>query len=342
MTHARSILSVAAALIAVAACHRDDDRPARPDAPAPAAAVDPGPAATATPAAVDPAVLARGDYLVNVVMNCGGCHTPMTADGRPDDARRLAGGLEVREPFGTWRSPNITQDRRTGIGDWTDAEIAAAIREGVRPSGDRLYPIMPYTFYRDLADDDVAAIVAYLRTVPAVTHAVAGNTELALPRPALPPPSGRAPAATPAARGAYLASLMTCGHCHTPLDATGAPDRTRPMAGGMAFDLPPFLGTGQVFAANLTSDPETGLGRRSDDELARAITALVKHDGTPVVGPMALMGARWSTLRPDDVAALVAYLRTVPPVVNHVPPSTFVPAAAPPAPAAGPGDGPTR
>lgn len=290
------------------------------------------PTVAATPAApssapADARTIARGDYLVNTVMACGACHTPLGADGRPDPTRLFAGGLEIPETFGTWRSPNITQDRRTGIGDWTDAEIAAAIREGRKPSGDRLYAIMPYAYYHAMSDDDVGAVVAYLRTVEPVEQAVAGNTDLKLPKIPMPPAPGKRPGTSPVERGAYFASLMHCGQCHTPMSPEGSPDMSRPLAGGMEFPMPPFLGTGSVFAANLTPDETTGVGGWTDEELLRSITSLTKRDGEPIAGPMAMLGARWRELEPADATAVVAYLRTLTPVANRVPASTFRPIA---------------
>lgn len=321
----------------MAACKKDE--PSASPAPPPVKA--PPPAAAEPPKApADPAVLARGEYLVTVVMNCAACHTPIGPTG-PDLSKLFAGGLEITESFGTWRSPNITQDRKTGIGDWTDAQIAAAIREGKRPSGDLMYPIMPYPFYNALSDDDIKAVVAFLRTIPAIEHAPKGSDELKLPKAPVPKPTGAAPAADPIAQGAYYATLAHCSQCHTPMGPQG-PELSKAMAGGQVFTLPQ-MGTGEFVASNVTPDPATGIGKWTDEQVAAAITKLTRPDGKPIMGPMALLGMNWGRLEPAHVAGMVAWLRALPPVVNKLPASTFVPhppppgaEAAPPAPPAPP------
>ena len=96
----------------------------------------------------------------------------------PDFANAGAGGLEMPETIGTWRTPNITPDKGTGIGNWTDEQIIAAVREGVRPDGKKLYPIMPYMNYNVMTDDDAKALVAFLRTLKPVERTVAPNKDL--------------------------------------------------------------------------------------------------------------------------------------------------------------------
>jgi mono/diheme cytochrome c family protein len=278
----------------------------------------------------DPAVLARGDYLVNVVMNCAACHTPMGPAG-PDMAKRFAGGLEITEPFGTWRSPNITQDKKTGIGGWTDEQIATAIREGKRPNGDQLFPIMPYPFYHSLSDADVKAVVAFLRTIPAMENTVAGNTDLKLPKVPMPKPKGEAPAADPVAQGAYYSTIMHCGQCHTPMDEkTGAPQTDKLMSGGQKFNLPPVMGTGDLFASNITPDKKTGIGSWSDDDITNAMTKLKHKDGAPIFGPMALLGMNWSKMEAGDLKNVVTWLHSLKPIENKVAKSTFKPKGPPP------------
>jgi hypothetical protein len=119
----------------------------------------------------DAKVLERGQYLVSLA-GCAMCHMPMGPNG-PDFSRAFAGGMEVPEKFGTWRAPNITPHKGSGIGAWSDEEIINAIRMGVRPDGSKLYPIMPYLNYNRLTDDDAKAIVAFLRMVPPVDNVVA-------------------------------------------------------------------------------------------------------------------------------------------------------------------------
>ncbi len=325
-----SLVCVGSAL--VAGCEEkkpaEEQKPAASaSASAAAAAVDAAAAPVAK--AADPAIVARGDYLVNVVMNCGACHTPMGPQG-PDMAKKFAGGLEIPEEFGTWRSLNITQDKKTGIGGWTDEQIATAIREGKRPNGDQLYPIMPYPFYNTLSDADVKAVVAYLRTIPPVENAVAGVTDLKLPKVPVPKPSGKEPESTPVAQGAYYATLMHCGQCHTPMDPkTMAPIADKPMAGGQKFSMPMF-GTGELYAANITPDKKTGLGGWTDDDYMNAISKLKHKDGSPIMGPMSLLGMNWNKMQPEHMKDVLAWMKDLKPIENKVPKSTFKPKGPPP------------
>jgi mono/diheme cytochrome c family protein len=268
-------------------------------------------------------------------MGCEQCHTPFKGPA-PDHSKRYAGGLEVPEVFGTWRSPNISQDKDTGIGGWTDEQIIDAIRLGKRPDGEQLYPIMPYLFYNAMSDSDAKAIVAYLRTVPAVNHTVE-RVELKLPKIPAPPAKGTEPdTADAVAHGGYLANMMHCAACHTPMSPEG-PDMSRAFAGGMELELPP-LGEGKLYTANLTSDKKTGIGAWSDEEIVAAIRQMKKRDGSMIMPPMALYQGGWAMMTDADVNHLVAFLRSLPAIANAVPASTFKPHAAPPA--APPGDAP--
>ena len=111
--------------------------------------------------------LERGTYLMNSVVACGNCHTPQTPDG-PAPSMELAGQKVVEDAAMTAFAPNITPDKETGIGNWTDEELIVAIREGRRPDGSIIGPPMPFPSYRHMSDEDGKAIVAYLLQVPAV------------------------------------------------------------------------------------------------------------------------------------------------------------------------------
>jgi len=260
----------------------------------------------------------RGRYLVEGLGACANCHTPK-GPGGDLAARRFAGGFEVDEPpFGTWIAPNITPDRETGIGGWTDAEIARAIREGKHRDGHTLGPPMPFAQYRRLSDRDVRAMVAYLRTLPAVRNAVPRSrytvplpTSYGLPVTSVPDPSRE----DPAKYGEYLTGPVAhCVACHTPLTADGQPDEARRFAGGFAFVGP----RGTVYSSNLTPHAETGLGRWADAEIARAIVYGTKRTGGTLSAPMP-----WpyyaGRVSDADVRAIVAYLRTLPAIANAVP-----------------------
>ena len=129
-----------------------------------------------TPAgAADPAAIARGKYLVTIA-SCHDCHTPGYFLGKPDMGRFLGGsevGFEV-PGLGVFHGPNLTPDKGTGLGNWTDAEIVAAIQKGQRPDGRMLAPTMPSPAFANLTKQDVDAIVAFLRSLPPVANKVPG------------------------------------------------------------------------------------------------------------------------------------------------------------------------
>jgi mono/diheme cytochrome c family protein len=132
-------------------------------------------ASASTAAAADPAAIARGKYLVTVA-SCHDCHTPGYFLGKPDMARYLGGsdvGFEL-PGLGVFHGPNLTPDKETGLGAWTDAQILTALQTGVRPDGRVLAPIMPWRAFASLTRPDAEAIVAYLRSVPPVSHKAPG------------------------------------------------------------------------------------------------------------------------------------------------------------------------
>nr|HEX4317166.1 c-type cytochrome [Kofleriaceae bacterium] len=247
-------------------------------------------------------LVARGKYLA-ALGGCGGCHE---AD--------YAGGLEVPEPFGTWRSPNITPDEATGIGTWSDDQILQGIREGVRPDGSHMYPIMPYLLYNRLTDSDGRALVAFLRALPAVGRTSPPN-QLELPQPHAAIPANE-PDFTddPYRHGEYLAAVMLCSHCH----ATPGGDPSKAFAGGMKLD--------GVVAPNITSDRATGIGTWTEEQIAQALQTMTRPDGRVIQGPMQLMLTGWSQMTAPDRGAVAAYIHQLPPVKNPVQASTLPPA----------------
>ena len=127
------------------------------------------------PALADDAAVARGKYLVTIG-GCQDCHTPGHFLGKPDMARALGGsevGFEM-PGLGTFYGPNLTSDKATGLGAWTDEQIVTAIQTGVRPDGRVLAPIMPWRALSVLTKPDAAAVVAYLRSLPPVANKVPG------------------------------------------------------------------------------------------------------------------------------------------------------------------------
>jgi len=268
--------------------------------------------------------VARGEYLARAA-DCTACHT---APG----AKELAGGLGFKLPFGTLYSTNITPDKDTGIGNYSDAEFIAAVRQGIRRDGARLYPAMPYTSYSYLSDADVLAIKAYLFSRPAVHAAVPANT-LAFPfdqRWAMigwamvfnrdtrfAPNASQSPEWN---RGAYLAeALAHCGECHTPRNVAFALDNRNKFAGAVTAGWRAF---------NITSDKATGIGGWRDEDLADYLASGHAPGHGTASGPMGeAVDHSFRYLAPADIGAIVAYLRSVPAIASPDLPATSAPVA---------------
>jgi mono/diheme cytochrome c family protein len=252
-------------------------------------------------------VLERGAYLMNAVAACGNCHTPFGPQG-PDMSQQLAGRLLEDNQLWTVYASNITPDVATGIGGWSDAALIRAIREGVRPDGSVIGPPMPIGLYRGLSDADVAALVAYMRSLPAVRSETPASVYRVPVPPSWGPPVGTVTAPNPADRvayGGYLAGPVAhCIECHFTPGATGAPDIENALGGGgMAFQGP----WGESVAPNLTP---LGLGDWTDAEIARAVRQGVAKDGRPLLPPMGY--GFYAQMSDDDMAAIIAYLRSLP------------------------------
>jgi len=231
--------------------------------------------------------------------------------GALDHSRAFAGN-----PHGpdNQKAPDITPDPDTGIGKWTDAQIITAIRDGKRPDGRTLGPPMPFFFYRGISDDDAAAIVAYIRTVKPIHHAV-GPSEYTAPLPASYGPPVEHVTAPPktdkVAYGGYLAGpIAHCMDCHTPFASPGKLDLSRLGAGGRELHMP-GSDTAHVISRNITPDPDQGIGKWSDADIKRAITQGIRPDGTKLVRTMAFDW--YAKIAPADLDALVAYLRSLKP-----------------------------
>jgi mono/diheme cytochrome c family protein len=263
--------------------------------------------ATATSAQSETA-LDRGRYLMQSIVACGNCHTPLGPNG-PVPGQELAGRLVTDEKAFTAYAPNITPDRETGIGGWTDAQIVTAVREGRRPDGSLIGPPMPIALYRGISDGDMAAIVAYLRSVKPVRNVVPKSQYRVPLPPSYGPPVGKVPDVARGdklAYGRYLAGpLGHCVECHSTPGPQGAPDLVNQLgAGGMKFTGP----WGESVAANITP---RGLARYSDGELKKIITSGVRPDGSKLLPPMGT--AYYARMSASDLDALVAYLRSLPP-----------------------------
>lgn len=255
------------------------------------------------------ALIDKGRYLATAG-DCVACHTM-------PGGRAYAGGLPFRLPFGTIYASNITPDRATGIGGWSDAEFVRAIRHGVRKDGRDLYPAFPYTSYTRMSTDDALAIRAFLNTLPPVRQAVAPNALafpfnqrwlmrgwklLFMPRHQLTPDAVASPAWN---RGRYLVeALGHCGECHTPRNLLYGLKAGQTFAGE----------TTQGWKAyNITSDPKSGIGQWSVDDIATYLRTGLAGGRGAASGTMAeAIEKSLSHLTPADLRAMAIYLKTVP------------------------------
>lgn len=250
----------------------------------------------------------RGEYLVTGPMGCGNCHSPMGPDGFLA-GQELSGRLFDQSEAYTIYAPNITP--AGAVARWSDADLARTIREGIRPDGSLVGPPMPFAMYRGLSDTDLAAIVAYLRTVPAVESDVPKSTyHIPLP-PAWGPPVDHVadvPRGVSVAYGAYLAGPVAhCLECHTPMGPEGPNLATELGRGGFEFRGP----WGTSVAANLTGSTD-GLANYTDAEIAAMITRGLRPDGSAMLPPMPYPFL--AKMAPEDLAALILYLRSLPPL----------------------------
>lgn len=267
----------------------------------------------ATAASVAQTPVERGDYLVNSILTCGNCHTPKGPGGAPVTEKLHSGGVqEWDEPAFKVKGANITPDKETGIGTWSDADIKKAMTEGVRPNGSPLAPIMPFAYYKIFTPADLNAVVAYMKSVPAIRAEVQPPVYKAAMHFDVPPgaekPLADSDLRDPVKRGFYLVTIGHCMECHTPMTNDRHDFKATLGKGGKDFRGP----WGVSVSRNITSHPQRGLGAWSDDEIKRAITRGVSRDGSPLKPPM---GYPWYARMTDgDLSAIVAYLRTVPPL----------------------------
>lgn len=260
--------------------------------------------------AEDADLLARGAYLVTGPAGCGNCHSPLGPQGVVA-GQELSGRLVEDGDAFTAIAPNITPAGR--IASWSDAELARSIREGIRPDGSVIGPPMPFTFYRGLSDTDLAAMVAYLRSVPPVENDPGASVyNIPLP-PAYGPPVDHVadiPAGVTVEYGEYLAGPVAhCMECHTPFGPQGPLVETDLGRGGFEFHGPWGVSVG----SNLTNH-EDGLAGYTDDEIAGMITQGVRPDGTPMFPPMPY--GYLAQMTEDDLAAIILYLRSLPPLAD--------------------------
>ena len=262
-------------------------------------------------------LVTRGEYLTRAA-DCEACHT--AKNGKP-----YAGGLAFKLPFGTLYSSNITPDKATGIGTWTDSDFVKTIHKGIAPDGTRLYPAFPYASYTLMTDDDARAIKAYLFSLKPVHHQTPANTLIF-------PFNQRwlmvfwsmlynsdmrfRPNTAQTAewnRGAYLAeALGHCGECHTPRNLMQALNNRKKFAGAVAAGWKAY---------NVTQDKASGIGSWDAEGTARFL-AHGYHEGLGTVsGPMGEAVEKSLTfMEPEDIKAIVAYVQTVPAIPDPTTP----------------------
>ncbi len=290
-----------------------------------------------------PARLARGTYLVEHVCNCLTCHSDLQADRfgvprKPGTAGQ--GGLPFGKDFavpGVVCAQNITADPVNGLGNWSDGEVLRAIREGVDRDGNALFPMMPYEEYRNFSDEDAKSVVVYLRTLPAVAHAVpvkkldfpVNLLIKGVPKPLEGPVTAPAPK-DGLAYGRYLAVVGGCIGCHTPHDDHGKPIKGREFTGGWEMKGP----WGRNVTPNLTPHKDGYLGQATKAEFIGRFKsfASITAENAPIAPKGRNTVMPWlslSGLTEDDLGMLYDFLKTLPPVENKVNPFPDAPEPAP-------------
>jgi len=253
-------------------------------------------------------LVSRGAYLANAG-DCIACHTE--PGGKP-----LAGGLMMNTPFGAISTPNISPDKASGIGAWTDAQFYRAMHDGIGHKGEYLYPVMPFPWYTSVTREDVTAIRAWLATQPAVNKPRKPN-QLAFPfsvresllgwREAFFKPGEFKPDPNQSVeinRGAYLVNGLThCGECHNARKVVGVSKWQGTLKGGVVDSW---------YAPNITSDVRAGIGSWSNEEIATYLKTGVSPSKGIALGPMAETIHSLSNLSDTDLLAIAAYLKTTP------------------------------
>jgi mono/diheme cytochrome c family protein len=254
---------------------------------------------------------------------CTSCHARPKAAGAAQ--LELAGGLELKTPFGIFVPPNISSDPVDGIGAWSVEDFANAMLRGVSPGGRHFYPAFPYPSYARMKPADVADLFAYMKTLPAVAGK-APRHQLGFPfniRRGLglwkllylsdQPVIALADDAPEKVRlGRYLVEGPGhCGECHTPRDFAGGPKKDQWLAGAPAAE-------GSGIVPNITSG-EGGIGSWSEADIAYYLESGFKPDFDTVGGAMVDVQKNMAQLSADDRAAIAAYLKAVPPRPNGYP-----------------------
>ena len=268
-------------------------------------------AALMTSSAMAQSAVERGGYLVNTIMTCANCHSPK---GPPAAVagKDYSGGLRFDEPPFDVTAPNITPDKETGIGNWTDAQIKTMLLTGKNPHGIQEAEVMPTAFYPILTPGDLDGIVAYLRSLTPVKNKVADPVyKIALPHHVFPGAEksySQADLNDKLKRGFYLVTIGHCMECHTPFASGGGPQDFKGSLGKGGRDFPGPWGVSK--SRNITSHKTAGIGDWTDTEIKTAITQGKRKDGTPLKGPMGYQ--YYAKMTDADLDAVIAYVRTLP------------------------------
>jgi mono/diheme cytochrome c family protein len=253
-----------------------------------------------------------------IVFEAGGCSSCHATPGQPDRLK-LAGGLQLKSPFGNFTVPNISPDPNDGIGGWKVVDLANAMLTGVSPKGEHYYPAFPYASFQRVRIEDIRDLMTFLRTLAPVPGK-AREHDLAFPfniRRGIGlwkllfldgEPLVNDPAKTPEwNRGRYLVEgLGHCAECHSPRNLLGAIVADRRFAGG-----PNLEGKGRV--PNITSD-DSGLGKWSQKDIVELLTSGQTPDGDSVGGAMAEVVKNTAELPQSDREAIATYLKSLPPL----------------------------
>ena len=274
-----------------------------------------------------PERLARGKYLNDHVVGCTTCHTERdwTRFSGPVKPERTGAGGDrfALGPAGVLYAKNITP---AAIGSWSDAELLRAVTGGVSRDGTPLFPLMPYPHFGAMAEDDIHAVLSYVRSLAAIESTIPARTlnfplnliVRTIPRPAA--PQARPPADDKLAYGRYMLRSALCADCHTPIDEQGTPLPGMDFAGGMEI-----LETGyRVRSANLTPDADTGIGSWTEQQFVDKFKAFDTPDAAPTLSEAErrqntpMPWTAYAGMTREDLAAIYTALRAQKPITNRV------------------------
>jgi len=264
-----------------------------------------------------PPDIANGEYIF-AAAGCGSCHAAPGSKG--EDKLKLSGGVKLSTPFGVFHVPNISPDPDHGIGTWTLAEFVTSMKHGIGRQQEYLYPAFPYASYQRMRIEDIIDLKTYLDILPEVATSAPPH-ELSFPfnirrglglwqllytdGKTFEPDPDRSAAHN---RGAYLVrGPGHCGECHSPRNLIGGTIDGRAYSGGPALE-----GEGKI--PNITSDPATGIGNWSEEELVDAFATGFKPDFDTFGSTMVAVQANLAKLSSEDQAAIAVFVKSLPPI----------------------------